>query len=69
MRFNVKKYVQDYDICMSSKAQRYKSYNKLQILPIPTYKQKDLSIDFVTRLSERKNLQEVEYDLILVIIN
>lgn len=68
-RINVEIYIQVNDICMSSKAQKHKPYSSLQLLPTPTYKQKDLSIDIVTRLPNCKNWRRVEYDLIVAIVN
>ena len=50
LRRDVKSYVQEYDICLTSKAVRHKPYDDLQSLLIPTYRWKDLSMDFVTRL-------------------
>ncbi len=69
MRVNIEKYVQDSDICMSSKAQRHKSYGSIQALFVPIYKWKDLSMDFVTWLPKSKDWHGVEYYSILVIGN
>ena len=40
----------DCDVCLASKAVRHKPYGDLQALLIPTYRWKDLSMDFVTGL-------------------
>ena len=38
MRADIKKYVQGYNICISSKEEKHKPYDSLQLLPILTYK-------------------------------
>ncbi len=38
MRADIEKYLQGYDICMSSKAQRHKRYSSMEALFVPTYK-------------------------------
>ena len=35
---NVENYVREYDICLTSKAIRYKPYGDLQSLPVPTHR-------------------------------
>ncbi len=52
---------------MSSKAQRHKPYDNLQILSIPTFKWKDLNIDFTTRLPKSKVRQRIKYDWVFEI--
>ena len=69
MRADDEKYVQGCDICISSKAQRHKPYRSIQILAVPTHKEKNLSIDFVTGLPKSKDWDGVEYDSILVIVD
>ncbi len=69
MRVNNEKYVQDCDICISSKAQRHKFYGRMQTLSVLHGKWKDLSIDFVTELPKSKDWRGVEYDLIFVIVD
>ena len=54
---------------MSLKAQKHKPYGSLQSLFILTYKLKDLSMDFVTKLLKSKDWHRVEYDSIFVIID
>lgn len=56
-------------MCMNSKVQRHKPYNSLQCLLIQIQKGKDFSIDFVTGVPKNKDWREVEYNLILVIID
>ena len=38
------------DICLALKAVQHKPYGDLQSLPVPTYRWKDLLIDFVMSL-------------------
>ena len=37
LRHDVKAYVKGCDVCLASKAVRYKPYSNLQLLPIPTH--------------------------------
>ena len=69
MRVDIKKYVQGCDIFMSSKSKRHKSYGNMQSLSILTHKWKDLSMDFIRRLSKSEDWRRVKYDLILVIVD
>ena len=48
---------------------RYKPYNNLQSLPIPTYWWKNLLIDFVTSLPISTNWKRDNYNSILVIVD
>ena len=66
---DVKAYVKDCNVSLALKAVCHKSYGDLQLLPIPTYWCKDLSIDFVTGLSISANWKDHSYDSILVIVN
>ena len=50
LRRDVEDYIRGYNVCLASKAVRHKPYGDLQSLPIPTYRWKDLSMDFVTGL-------------------
>ena len=50
LRHDVDNYVKGCDVCLASKAVRHKLYGDLQSLPVPTYRWKDLSMDFVTGL-------------------
>ena len=50
LRKDVEAYVKVYNVCLTSKAVRYKLYDNLQALLEPIYQWKNLSIDFVTRL-------------------
>ena len=50
LRRDVKSYVRGCDVCLTSKAIRYKPYGDLQFLLISTHRWKDLSMDFVTGL-------------------
>ena len=69
LRRDVEGYVRECDICLASKAVRYKPYADLQSLPIPIHRWKDLSIDFVTGLLLSSNWKSESYDSILVIID
>ncbi len=50
LRRDVEAYVKRCDVCLALKTVRHKSYGDLQSLPVPTYRWKDLSMDFVTGL-------------------
>lgn len=54
---------------MSLKLVKQKPYGDLQLLLIPTYQWKDLSIDFVTGLPISTNWKGENYDFILVIVD
>ena len=47
---DVEDYIRGCDVYLATKAVRHKPYGDLQFLPIPTYRWKDLSMDFVTSL-------------------
>ena len=66
---DVETYVTGCDICLALKTVRYKSYGNLQLLPVPIYQWKDLSMDFVTGLSISTNWKGNIYNLILAIID
>ena len=68
-RADIEKYLQGCDICMSIKAQRHKPYSSMQALPVFTYNEKDLSMDFVTGLPKSKDWRRIEYNSILVIVD
>ena len=57
------------NICVTSKAVRYKLYGDLQLLPVLTHCWKDLSMDFVTGLPVSANWKGETYDSILVIVD
>ncbi len=69
LRRDVEAYVKDCDVCLASKAVRHKPYGDLQLLPVPTYRWKDLSMDFVTGLPISANWKGDGYDSILVIVD
>ncbi len=66
---DIKVYIKGYNIRLASKVVYHKPYGDLQLLSVPTYWWKDLSIDFVTGLPISANWKSDSYDLILVIIN
>ena len=57
------------DICLGSKAFKYKPYKNLQSLPIPTYLWKDFLMNFVIGLPIWNNWKRESYDSILVIVD
>ena len=62
-------YVKGYDVCLTSKAVRYKPYGDLQFLLVSTHRWKNLSIDFVTGLPILTDWKGNNYNSILVIVN
>lgn len=66
---NVKAYIKDCDIYLTSKTVCHKLYSELLALPIPTHCLKDLSIYFVRDLIISINWKANYYNFILVIIN
>ena len=66
---DIEAYIKGCDVCLDSKAVRYKSYGDLKFLPVSTHWWKDLSIDFVTGLPILTDWKGDSYDSILVIIN
>ena len=66
---DVEAYVKGCNVCLASKAIRHKPYGNLQTLLIPTYRWKDLSIDFVTGLPILTNWKSESYDSILIIVD
>ena len=69
LRKDVKNYVRGFDVCLASKAIRYKPYRDLQSLPVPTHRWKDLSMDFMTGLPLFADWKNNSYDLILIIVD
>lgn len=66
---DVKGYVKGCDVCLAFKAMRYKPNSNFQLLPVLTHWWKDLSMDFVIKLSIFTNWESNSYDLILVIVD
>ena len=69
LQTDVEAYVKACDVCLASKAIRYKPYGNFQSLPVPTQWGKDLSMDFVTGLLVSTNWKGETYDSILVIVD
>ena len=69
MRQDIEIYVKAYNVCLASKAVWHKPYENLQTLPVPTYRWKDLSIDFLMGLPVSTDWKSKSCDLILVIID
>ena len=69
LRKDIETYVKGYDICLASKAVKYKLYGDLQSLPISTHQWKDLLIHFFTGLPISTDWKGNSYDSILVIID
>ncbi len=62
LRHDVEAYVKGCDVCLASKAVRYKPYGDLQSLPMPTHRWKDLSMDFVIGLPVSTNWKGKSFD-------
>ena len=69
MRAQVKEYCETCAICKRSKAPRHKPYGKLSSLSISEFKWADITMDFVTGLSESRAWNEATYDSILVVVD
>ncbi len=69
LRQDVKIYVKCCNVCLASKAVCLKQYGDFQLLPVPTHRWKNLSIDFVTSLPISADWKGDSYDSILVIID
>lgn len=69
LRYNVQTYIKGCNVCLVLKIVKNKLYKDLQFLPGPTYRQKNLSIDFVISLQISINQQDKTYDLILIIVD
>ena len=69
LRKDVEAYVKGCNVCLALKTVRHKPYGNLQSLPVPTYWWRDLSMNFVTRLSVSTDWKGETYDSILVIVN
>ncbi len=69
LRRDVETYVKGCDVCLASKAVCHKLYGDLQLLPVPTHRWKDLSMDFVTGLPISANWKGDRCDSILVIVD
>ena len=66
---DIEAYIKGCDVRLGSKAVRQKPYSNLQSLLVPTYRWKDLSIDFVTRLPISTNWKGDSYDSILIVVD
>ena len=69
LRKDVKIYIREVDVCLTSKAVCYKLYENLQSLPVLTHQYKNISIDFVTGLPLSADWKGDSYDSIIVIID
>ena len=68
-RNDVEAYVKGCNVCLALKTVRHKPYSYLQVLSVPTYRWKNLLMDFVTGLPVSTNQKGENYDSILVIVN
>ena len=68
-KHNFEAYVKGCDVCLVSKAVRYKPYGDFQSLPVSTHQWNNILMAFVTGLPISTNWKKDNYDSILVIIN
>ena len=61
--------MQEYDVCLASKAIRHKPYGDLQSLLVSTHQWKNFSIDLVTCLPLSSDWKGDSYNSILVIVD
>ena len=66
---DVKNYVKECNIYLALKAVWHKPYDDLQSLPVPTYRWKDLLIDFVMGFPILTDWKGENYNLIIVIVD
>ncbi len=66
---NVEAYMKGCDVCLASKTVCHKLYGDLQSRPVPKYRWKDLSMDFMTGLLILTNWKSESYDSIFVIVD
>ena len=69
LRKDVKSYVRECDVYLTSKIVYHKFYGDLQLLPVPTYYYKDLLMDFFMRLLNSTNQKGDSCNSILVIVD
>lgn len=69
LRQDVEVYIKGCNVCLALKAVCHKPYKDLELLPILTYWQKNLSIEFVTNLPISANRKDDSYNLILVLVD
>ena len=69
MRKLIKNYCEIYVVCKRSKTSRHKSFEKLQTLFILEFKWSNLTMNFVICFSINRDWNEVEYDLILIMVD
>ncbi len=70
LHYNIKAYIKNYDIYLIAfKVVRYKLYEDLKLQSILIHQWKDLSIDFVIRLTILTNYKGEIYNSILIIIH
>ena len=69
LKKDVESFMKGCDICLASKAVRYKLYDNLQSLFVPNYWWKNFLIDFVTGLPILTNWKDDSYNFILVIVD
>ena len=69
LRRDIKTYVQECAVCLTSKTVRHKPFGDLQSLPIPSHQWKDLFMHFVTRSSLFSHWKDNNYNSILIIID
>ena len=69
LRADIDAYVKGCDVCITSKVVRHKPYGDLQSFPVPIYRWKNLSIDFITSLPVSTNWKGKTYDSILIIVD
>lgn len=68
LKADIEAYIKGYNVCVFSRAIRYKLYKNLHLLQVFTYYWKNLSMNIVTYLLISTNLISQIYDSILVIV-
>ena len=69
MMNTIKQFIRNCHICRRKKFFRNKYFEALRLLFVSEVRWSDISIDFVVKLSKSKNLWEIKYENMMIIVN